>query len=52
MCENLEGVTLAIGELQNTEFLKLSFLSALKWAIHPVLSDQVTVLAEFEKCVK
>ena len=42
MCENFVGVTLAIGKLQHTEFLKLSFLYALKWAISPVLLDQVT----------
>ena len=38
----MEGVTFATGELQHTEFLKPSFLDALKWAIRPVLSDQVT----------
>jgi len=42
MCENLVGVTSAIGELRHTEFLKSSFLYALKWAISLVLSDQVT----------
>ena len=41
MCEKLVGVTLAIDELQQTEFLKPLFLYALKWAISPVLSDQV-----------
>ena len=39
------GVTSAIGELQHTEFLKPLFLYALKWAISPVLSDQVTYCA-------
>ena len=40
-CENLVDVTSAIGELQRTEFLKPLFLSALKWAIYPVLSDHM-----------
>ena len=33
MCENYVGVTLAIVELQHTEFLKPLFLYALKWVI-------------------
>ena len=41
-CKNLVGITLAIGELRHTEFLKPSFLYALKWAISLVLSDEVT----------
>jgi len=41
-CEKFALVTSAIGELLHTELLKLSFLCALKWAIRPVLSDQVT----------
>jgi len=42
MCEKLVGVISAIGELKHTKFLKPSFFYALKWAIKPVLSDQVT----------
>ena len=32
-----------IGELQHFENLKPSYLSTCKWAISPILSDQVTV---------
>jgi len=42
----LVGVILAFGELQHTEFLKASFFWALKWAISPVLSDQIMYIAK------
>ena len=48
MCENLVGVTLAVGELQHTEFIKQLFFSALIYAIRPHLLDQVTYVFNFD----
>ena len=42
MCENLVCVATTTGQLQQSEYLKPTFLDTFKWAIRLVFSETVT----------
>ena len=42
MCENLVCVATTTGQLQHSEYLKLTFLDTFKWAMRSVFPEPVT----------